>query len=620
MDAFEDVGDAAAAQRFFDVEAVGFIVFEEDVDLVDAAEEVVEVAHDVLIGAGEKHTEVVRFPVERVERDVVLGVLQIDEAADLAVGVARDVGEDGVDRGLFVEAMEWGDGEKLLERPVIEKRLEDREIADVLVGEELVEIVEFLGLIAGFLAFFGDLFADLPKQGFGGGAVFEVEVTEIKERQRFFLFLRGVVKTFEATELGLVFQHDFKVFDDFVFDLGLVLLAERFAFVDALEDFDDEERVRGYDGAAGFAHDVGHSDARGGANLADVEDDVAGVFFHRVVHRALEVCAGAVVVDAETAADIEVTHREAHLRELAIEARGFDDGVLDRDDVGDLRADMKMDEAQAGLEFGFAELFAREENFGRVEAELGVVAGGHGPFAFAARLEFGAETDHGLHADFLGDFDDVVDFGELLDDEDDFLAELAGEEREADVIVILVAVADDEAVGAFVHRDGDHQLGLGAGFEAVIKIFAGGDDLVDDFAQLVDLDREYAAVAAFVALLFNGFVEDAVELGDAMAQEILETDHQRSLEAHADGFVNHVERADAAAVGERLDVQEAGVVDGEVAGAPALEPIEFFGLGGGPGGGGFTFQCGSGGGDRACFCSLRIDFLYVSFFKIRNTQ
>ena len=58
------------------------------------------------------------------------------------------------------------------------------------------------------------------------------------------------MKTFEATELGLVFQHDFKVFDDFVFDLGLVLLAERFAFVDALEDFDDEERVRGDDGAA----------------------------------------------------------------------------------------------------------------------------------------------------------------------------------------------------------------------------------------------------------------------------------------------------------------------------------------------------------------------------------
>jgi hypothetical protein len=68
-----------AAERLLDVEAVGLVVLEEDVDLVDAAEEVVEVAHDVLVGAGEVDAEVVGLVVQRVQREVVLHVLQIDE-------------------------------------------------------------------------------------------------------------------------------------------------------------------------------------------------------------------------------------------------------------------------------------------------------------------------------------------------------------------------------------------------------------------------------------------------------------------------------------------------------------------------------------------------------------
>ena len=181
MHALEDVGDPTAAERFLDVEAVGFIIFEEDVDLVDTPEEVMEVAHDILICACEENAEEVGLAVERVERDVVLRVLEIDERGDFSVGVAGDISEDGVDGGPFLQAVERGDGEELLERPVVQQRLEDGEIADVLVGEELVEIVELFGLVAGVAAFLGDLFADLPIDRFGGGAVFEVEVAEVEE-------------------------------------------------------------------------------------------------------------------------------------------------------------------------------------------------------------------------------------------------------------------------------------------------------------------------------------------------------------------------------------------------------------------------------------------------------
>jgi hypothetical protein len=183
-----------------------------------------------------------------------------------------------------------------------------------------------------------------------------------------------------------------------------------------------------------------------------------------------------------------------------------------------------------------------------------------------------------------GDPDDVVYLRELLDDEDHALAELAADERQADVVVVLVAVADDHAARARVHRQGDHELGLGAGLQAVVVVLAGLHDLVDHLPQLVHLDREHPPVLALVALLLDGLDEDLVQLDHPVAQEVLEADHQRGLEPHPEGLVDHVEDAYAAPVGQGLDVDEALRVDGEVAGAPALEPVELLGFCCRPGG------------------------------------
>ena len=64
------------------------------------------------------------------------------------------------------------------------------------------------------------------------------------------------------------------------------------------------------------------------------------------------------------------------------------------------------------------------------------------------------------------------------------------------------------------------------------------------------------------------------------------------LETHAEGFLHDIEHADAATIDERLHIDEARVVDGDVARAPALETVMVFGLGRGPCGGGFGFQEG----------------------------
>jgi hypothetical protein len=64
------------------------------VDGVGVAEQVVQVAEDLLVGADQEHAEVVVLAVVLgVQLEHVLDVAQVDERVDLAVGVAGDVGQ-----------------------------------------------------------------------------------------------------------------------------------------------------------------------------------------------------------------------------------------------------------------------------------------------------------------------------------------------------------------------------------------------------------------------------------------------------------------------------------------------------------------------------------------------
>ena len=164
------------------------------------------------------------------------------------------------------------------------------------------------------------------------------------------------------------------------------------------------------------------------------------------------------------------------------------------------------------------------------------------------------------------------------------------EEGEADVVVVLVAVADDERLGVLVEGEGDHELGLGAGFEAEVVVLAGVEDLLDDLAELVDLDGEDAAVFTLVGLLGDGLAEGFVEVDDAVAEQVLEADDHGGLQAHAERLFHDVHDADGTAVAQRLDGDLAIGIDLVMAGTPAFEAVEILGFIDGPGGRGLGFQ------------------------------
>jgi hypothetical protein len=85
------------------------------------------------------------------------------------------------------------------------------------------------------------------------------------------------------------------------------------------------------------------------AHGLDVIDDVVGVLLERVIDARLEIGLGAVIIDAETAAYVEVVQSRARLDELDIDTRRLVQRPLDDADVRDLAAKVEMEELEAIL-------------------------------------------------------------------------------------------------------------------------------------------------------------------------------------------------------------------------------------------------------------------------------
>ena len=101
------------------------------------------------------------------------------------------------------------------------------------------------------------------------------------------------------------------------------------------------------DRATAFTHDRGMGHTFRIADVGDVPDDIVGVFLERIIRRAIEVAARAIIIDAQTATNIEIAELVTKFCELRVIAGGFAYGALDRRNVRNLRADVEMNEFEA---------------------------------------------------------------------------------------------------------------------------------------------------------------------------------------------------------------------------------------------------------------------------------
>ena len=454
-------------------------------------------------------------------------VLAVDELADLAVGIAGDVDQRAVVLGRLVQAVDRHDGEKLAQRPVIEQRLEDGEIAEELVAERILELLDFLRHRLGAGEKPHHALGDFPEERLDLRLGREVEQAEVEARLRVVLDLHGVVEMLAAVlavERGAQVEQLRDRLGRFAGGRREFL---RLGLLDHAEDVDHEHGMVRDDGAAAFAHQRGMRHLLLVADVGHVIDHIAGILAQRVIGARVVGRAAAVVVDAQPAAHIEVLQAEAELLELRIVARALAHGAFHRLDVGNLRADVEVHQLEAILHLVGAQQLGRLHHLRGGKAELCVLAAARAPLAGAFRQEPDAHADDWLHAELLGDLDDRAQFLDLLHHHDDSLAQLAAEQRHPDVELVLVAVADDERFGIAMNGQRGEEFRLAADLDAEVEGRAGILDFLHHLAQLVDLDREDAAVGRLVLRVGDRGVEFVVEHVHAVPQQILETEQQR---------------------------------------------------------------------------------------------
>ncbi len=226
-------------------------------DGVGVAEQVVEVAEDLLVGADQEDAEVVGLAVDGVQRQRALDVAAVDELVDLAVRVAGDVAEHRVVRRRRVQPVDRHHREQLLDRPAVRARLEQREVAEVGVGHRVVEALQILRHVVHLRDQLAQLDEDRPVEVLGLAALLERQVAAAEQVQRHVERLLRVVVALERVAGVDRFVVGLEQVDDRLLRfvrrdrLGDLLLAER---RDA-EHVEDQHAVVRDDGAAALRDD-----------------------------------------------------------------------------------------------------------------------------------------------------------------------------------------------------------------------------------------------------------------------------------------------------------------------------------------------------------------------------
>jgi hypothetical protein len=108
-----------------------------------------------------------------------------------------------------------------------------------------------------------------------------------------------------------------------------------------------QHAVIGGDGPPALGNNGGMRHADFVAHALDVIDDIVGVLLQRIVDAGFEVGLGAVIVDAQPAAHIQVAQAGAGAHQVDVHAHRLVHRGLDLPDVGDLAAEMEVEQVQA---------------------------------------------------------------------------------------------------------------------------------------------------------------------------------------------------------------------------------------------------------------------------------
>ena len=118
--------------------------------------------------------------IELMQTKCATHIFYICKLGNLAFTIASNVNQSRIHIRRLIETMQRRDRKELIAGPMIDQRLKDRKIADVLIGHHLRQRLEFFRRIARTFSLFGEFLANLPISGIGLGFFSEIEIPRVK--------------------------------------------------------------------------------------------------------------------------------------------------------------------------------------------------------------------------------------------------------------------------------------------------------------------------------------------------------------------------------------------------------------------------------------------------------
>ncbi len=206
------------------------------------------------------------------------------------------------------------------------------------------EVDDLLGRVRHRLDDLLDLVADPSEQALGAGAVLQAQVAAREQLQALVAVVDRVVEVLLDVLDVEALERAAQLVDQAV--LLLAGLGHRHQLALDLAEVGDRHHVVGHHHAARLGEQRRLARAHLAAGLDHLEHHLRRVLLERVVGRRRVRRARAVVVDADAAAEVEVAQLRRQLLQLGVDAGALADGRLDALDLGDLRADVEVQQRQ----------------------------------------------------------------------------------------------------------------------------------------------------------------------------------------------------------------------------------------------------------------------------------
>ena len=438
------------------------VVFHADVHGVRIAEEVVHIAQYLLIGTHEEHAQIIRFVfLQRMYGQTVRDVTVGNKVGNFAIRVARNVLYGAIACRALVQALQRDDGEQLVDGPRVGQRLEEREVAEILVGQQFIKALQFIWTMFHLLGQVVHLAAYAPVHTFNLGTCAQVDNAVREEVERLLTYLLSVVPVFQHGALVQVVPNLVKVFHQLVVGVVGFKLFAHFGQRGCFEHVDNEHRVVCRQRASALSDEVWMRNIVFISGIDEGIDTVVHILLYRIVDRALAVRrACAVIVDTQSATAVNKVDIVTHLMQLHIELCCLAQGRLYTAYLSDLAAYMEVNEAKRVVQsFGIKNRKSLQQ-FAGGKSKLRGIAPTLLPLAASARCQFDADAEVWLYAEFLGCTGNDVELVQFLNHNKDAFAHLLCQQCQLNVALVFVAVAHDDRVALALHSDNGVQFGL----------------------------------------------------------------------------------------------------------------------------------------------------------------